>query len=65
MDALREENAELRERAEKAEARVKELEAQLSEKPVKRLPGSTGVVGSGPNAKEGERPCWTPDCGTF
>ena len=24
-----------------------------------------GIVGSGPNAKEGSRPCWTPDCGTF
>lgn len=24
-----------------------------------------GIVGSGPNAKEGDRPCWTPDCGTF
>ena len=52
------------ERAEKAEARLKELEAQA----ITRLPLKTepqGIVGSGPNAKEGSRPCWTPDCGTF
>lgn len=28
-------------------------------------PAGVGIVGSGPNAKEGDRPCWTPDCGTF
>lgn len=26
---------------------------------------TVGIVGSGPDAKEGDRPCWTPDCGTF
>ena len=51
-------------RAEKAEARLKELEAQATTRlPLKTEP--QGIVGSGPNAKEGSRPCWTPDCGTF
>lgn len=47
-----------------AEARVKEMEVKaVSRLPIK--PEPHGIVGSGTNAKEGDRPCWTPDCGTF
>ncbi len=56
---------EQKERAEKAEARVKELERKLPKNTGKKRPESIGIVGSGPGAEEGDRPCWTPDCGTM